>query len=117
MPWPWGTSANPSAMLADGLRPVMSRPSKWTRPALALISPKMVLQQGGLPCPVMSEHDDDLAGLQFEVDGADHRLLAVAGHQAGGGQDRGHWKYRRTSSGSRIRVSGSPCASARPSSR
>jgi hypothetical protein len=52
MPWPCGTNAKPSAMLCEGLRPVMSRSSNVTVQDRARISPKIVPNSVVFPAPL-----------------------------------------------------------------
>src|SRR6185312_15223156 len=68
---------------------------------------------------VVAEHQQHLALGHRQVDAAHDLLLAVAGGDAGGGEQRlgAHPKYRAASAASAMRRSGASSASFRPSSR
>ena len=58
---------------------VIVLPWKRISPAVGLISPAMVVQQGGLARAVGADHGDDLPGVDMQGDVLQHPQLAVAG--------------------------------------
>ncbi len=81
-PLPPGICTMPSAAISFGGAWVMSRPSSTMAPRSASTTPLIALNSVDLPAPFVPSSATISPSLQFEVDVAQHRSLAVAGLDA-----------------------------------
>ena len=86
---------------------VTSRPASCTRPASRRVEPGDAVEQGGFAHARFTEHRDELAGAQFEIDAAEHRRGAVA---LGETLQAQHRARHDLSSASAWRIARSTCA-------